>query len=312
MIEKLPKELLTKEYIINKLTSYEIASKYGCTATWISTLRKRHKIRIIRRYERNPKQNLLKKQREYICGSLLGDGSIQFGIAGNKRGNKNGFFSVSQICKPYIYFQYSVMMDFVNSEPSIYIDKRSDRKEMCRLRTISHPIFTNLYKEIYLCDIKTISSRWLQQLTPFSLAIWYMDDGSITKSHYQMRISTESFSFQEHLLLQEYFRKRWNIFVDIKPSPKEDKFVLLFRARERDKFFSLISQYIIPEMGYKISVGEKEWEKWTSFEIDYLRRNYFGRKTDWRKVLNNLNHSKCATLKKASYLGLATNNYSSK
>jgi len=308
MITKLSKKLLKREYLVDKLNSYKIALKYGCTAVWVNVLRRRYKIKTLKPYERNLRQNLSKRQQEYIYGSLLGDASIGFGIAGNKRGNKNGFLRTSQTHKAYVEFQFSVMQDFVKPNIGICLDKRPGRKEMYCLRTISHPIFTNLYKKIYLNDTKTISDKWLQHLTTFSLAIWYMDDGSITKSNYQMRISTESFGFQEHLLLQQYFREKWNIFVDIKPSPRERKFLLSFKSKERNKFFSLIQPYIIPGMSYKTHISERERKEWTPFEKDYLMRNYFGGKTDWGTVLKVLDHSKGAVMRKASDWGL-TNRY---
>ncbi len=308
MTVKLSKELLETEYLVNKLNSYEIAVKYGCTATWINILRRRYKIKTLRPYERNLKQSLSRRQREYIYGSLLGDGSMGFGIAGSRRGNKNGFFRVAQTHKGYVELQSLIMQDFIKSSLLVHLDKRPNRRGMYYFYTISHPIFTNLYKEIYPKGVKTVSNDWLRHLTPHSLAIWYMDDGSIARSNYQTRISTESFSFQEHLLLQRYFKRRWDICVDIKSSSRKGKFLLSFRAKERNKFFLLIKPYIISEMEYKICCSERKWNRWTSFEKNYLRQNYFGRKTNWKMVLKALNHSKQAIMRKASDWGL-TNKY---
>lgn len=305
---KISKDLLKTEYLINKLNRYEIGSKYGYTAVWINILRRKYKIRTIKPYERNLKQELSKKQQEYLYGSLLGDGSIKFGIAGNKRGNKNGFFSICQSCKTYAQFQYLIMQDFVKSTSGVYCEKRPDRKEMYCFRTISHPIFTNLYKRFYPNGVKTISFKWLKRITPFSLAIWYMDDGSITQSNHYMRVSTESFSYQEHLLIQEYFEKKWRIFLRIKSSPSKNKFVLSFKGKERDKFFKLIEPYILPDIRYKLYNNKSGWEEWTNSEIDYLKRNYLGWQTNWKNILQTLNHSKEAIYRKASYLNLTNRN----
>ena len=175
---------------------------------------------------------------------------------------------------------------------------------MYYFRTISHPIFTSMYRKIYLNGVKTIFSAWLNRLSPFSLAVWYMDDGSITQSNHQMRISTESFSYQEHLLLQRYFKKKWNILTDIKPSPREGKFLLNFKAKQSDKFFKLVEPYLLAGMKYKVYNNEGKWKEWTTFETSYLKRNYSSWRTNWNEVLQTLNHSKQAIQRKASYLNL--------
>jgi len=305
MAIKLSKKILETEYLINKLNSYEIASKYGCTATWVNILRREYKIRTINPYERNLKQELSRKQQEYIYGSLLGDGSIKFGISGSNRKNRNGFFSVSQVHKNYMYFQYSIMQDFIKSKTNtLYVDKRPNRKKIYYFRTISHPIFTNLYKRLYPNGIKTISSEWMSRITPFGLAIWYMDDGSIAQNNHYMRISTESFNYQGYLLIQKYFKRKWGIFVEIKSSPVKNRFFLSFKAKERDKFFKLIEPYILPDMRYKLYNNEGKWRIWTDSEINYLNQKYLSRQTNWQDVLQTLNHSKEAIYRKASYLNL--------
>ena len=203
-----------------------------------------------------------------------------------------------------IELKHLILSNFVKTKIKIYRDKRQNRRKIFYFSTISHPIFTKIYDDLYPSKIKTISKGWLEKLTPFSLAIWYMDDGSIVKSTHQMRISTESFSYNEHLLLKEYLKNCWNIEADIKNLPISNKFILSFKAKERDKFFKLISPFIIPEMQYKICKDLKEWKGWTSFEREYLKNNYIGSRIGWKKLLHVLNHSKQAIERKASYLGL--------
>lgn len=303
---RLSKDLLKREYISNKLNSYEIAEKYNCTATWINVLRRRHGIRTLKAYERNIRQKLSKKQQEYIYRKILGDGCIK---ADKGSPNKNAYLSISHTISQiaYVEFQNSVMKDFIKRE-MYYYEKRPNRQDMCGFRTISHPLFTDLYKKFYPNRVKTISNQWLNRLTPFSLAIWYMDDGSIAQGNHVMRISTESFSYQEHLLIQKYFAKKWDISADIKPSPKKGKFLLSFRAKERDKFFKLIEAYIIPGMRYKLYSNRGRWEEWTNSEIEYLKRNYSPWQNNWGEMLRVLNHSKEAIWRKASYLGLTRRN----
>lgn len=291
---------LKKEYLINKLDSYKIAEKYGCSATWINILRTKYGIQSLKTYERSESRNLSPKQRQLIYGSLLGDTTIKFG---GRTGNKNGFFSVSQTDKDLTLFKYEILKSFVNTEIKIYEDKRSNRKRVYYFNTISHPIFTSIYDKIYVNGIKTVSQGWLEELTPLSLAVWYMDDGSITQKNHQMRISTESFSFREHLLMKNYLKQKWGINPDIKNSPRQNKFILSFKSKERDSFFELIGHFIIPGMRYKIYKNLKPTTKWNVSEVAYLKKNYHGSRLNWNR-LSQLKRTKQSIQRKASYLNL--------
>jgi len=299
---KITSVILKKEYSDKKLTSYEIASKYGYSAVWINILRKRFKIPLVSPHQRNKTQRLSSLQKQYIYGGLLGDDCLKKPVR-----SKNAYLVISQnkIQKEYVVFKRNIMSDFVNTEIKYYKDLRKGRKGQFYFRTISHPVFTKIYKLIYGSGKKTVSSYWLEQLTPFSLAIWFMDDGSIARTTRQMRISTESFGKKELLLLTRLLRKKWNISPKIISSPIKGKFVLLFTASERDKFFSLIKSFVIPKMSYKLC-QESSWNKWSPSEIKFLTQNYTGWKKNWEK-LTILNHSKEAIARKASYLNLAFN-----
>lgn len=137
---KLTPEIVRQEYLENKLTSYEIGAKYGCSATWVNILRKKHGIRTLQPWERNEQQRLSPRQIEYIYGALLGDDCL-------KRYHTTG----------------------------------------------------NAY-----------------------------------------------------LLLQTFLADKWDLHPHIKPSQVDEKWVLYFHATERDKFFALISPYVVDCMRYKL------------------------------------------------------------
>lgn len=293
---------LQREYLKNKLTSYEIASKYGCSAVWVNHLRKKFKIHSLKPYQRNKGQKLSSIQKQCVYGGLLGDDCLKKPTVGH-----NAYLVISQnkTQEKYVIFKYSLMLDFVKSGIKFYKDKRKDRKGQFSFKTISHPVFTKIYERVYGSNKKTICTEWLQQLTPLSLAIWFMDDGSITRSTRMMRISTESFGKNELFLLKEFLNNKWNISPRIISSPKKGKLLLSFPASERDKFFSIIRPFVIPEMSYKLC-RQSKWRKWTISEIKFLRQNYKGWYKSWHK-LSVLNHSREAIARKASYLNLGTN-----
>lgn len=246
---KLTREVLWQEYVVDKLTSYEIAAKYGCSAAWVNVLRQEYGIRALLPWERNKQQVLSQIQTEYIYGSLLGDDCLK-----RNRVTDNAYLKVShaESQKEYVKFKYDIMHGFVMTDIKVHHDRRPDRQNQFAFHTISHPVFTNLYEEIYPSQKKTISAEWLERLTPFSLAIWYMDDGSLTQSNKHMRISTEAFTYREQSLVQTFLANKWNIHPTIKSSPAEGKWLLNFEAKERDKLFDLISPFMIDCMRYKL------------------------------------------------------------
>lgn len=246
---KLTVETVRQEYLVNKLTSYEIATKYRCSAAWVNTFRKRHCIRALEPWERNEQQVLSQRQTEYIYGALLGDDCLK-----RYHSTGNAYLSVSHSKSQaeYVKLKYEIMGGFVKSGIKVYHDRRPNRQDSVVFRTICHPVFTKLYEEIYPLRRKTICREWLEQLTPFSLAIWYMDDGSLTQSNGQMRISTEAFSYQEQNQLQSVLAEKWKIHPRIKPSQAAGKWILYFNAAERDKFFALVFPHMIDCMQYKL------------------------------------------------------------
>ena len=101
----------------------------------------------------------------------------------------------------------------------------------------------------------------LDKLTVQGIAIWFMDDGSFYKKDnedgtksicFDLRISTDSFSYEENQIICDFFREKYGI--NFYPYHKERKHNWIIRANKQAaiKFIDLIRPYIIPEMAYKI------------------------------------------------------------
>ena len=60
-------------------------------------------------------------------------------------------------------------------------------------------------------------------------------------------------SYNEHLLIQKYFKERWNIEVTIQKDGEQ--FMIYFPKKSKEKFAKLIKPYVIESMSYKI----KNW-----------------------------------------------------
>lgn len=132
----------------------------------------------------------------------------------------------------------------------------------CRF-TKSDPYFTYLRNLLYPNGIKVMTEEILNMLTPEGIAIWYMDDGSFYKKDnedgtksicFDLRISTDSFTWEENQLICDFFRDKYGINFYTYQYHKERKHNWIIRANKQAaiKFIDLIKPYVIPEMAYKI------------------------------------------------------------
>jgi len=194
-------------------------------------------------------QKLTRDQEQLIYGGLLGDLCMVL-PKGEKR---NAHLQINHSSKQaeYAQFKYSIIQDFVRTPPRL-INNRGWGNEIIVFTTLSHPQFTEIHKVCYQNGRKTLSLNWLEKIhSPFALAIWYMDDGALLGQR-SMTISTNSFSKEEHLILQRWLHDYWGITPTIKEDKRGRGCFLLFPAEERDKFFNVIRKHVIPSMQYKV------------------------------------------------------------
>ncbi|PIV41896.1 MAG: hypothetical protein COX92_00195 [Candidatus Nealsonbacteria bacterium CG_4_10_14_0_2_um_filter_40_15] len=120
--------------------------------------------------------------------------------------------------------------------------------------TITHPEFSRFRKLFYKRKKKVITNLILNRLTSFGLAIWIMDDGYYNKEHKFMDLYTMSFTYKEHLIIQNWFKKKYEFFPKINYHKQSDKYYLRFNFLDTQKLVNIIKPYIIQSMGRKIGL----------------------------------------------------------
>lgn len=206
---------------------------------------------IIRYNDKNKKlkENRLfnNEQISFLIGTLLGDSSI----------SKSG-----QIC----YTHCDTQKEYFDIKNKIFHGKGisyiSEGKGFSRKGNISHngysPINeqTRQLREMIYIDGKKSIRNIIDMIDEKSLAFWYCDDGHF--SGYNAQLYTCSFSYDDHILLKDLFKSKWDIDVDINvkkvkyKNENKEYYILNFRAKELEKLFNLISKYIPFSMQYKI------------------------------------------------------------
>jgi len=159
------------------------------------------------------KSFLLKKSEEIILGSLLGDGSLRI-----HKNYKNARFSFRHSIhqKDYFFWKVSQLKD-ISGENCYWESKDKDGLggKKLRYQSIANQELTDLYNLICKRGRLKIQRKWLNLLTPLSLVIWWMDDGSIIGNGRKGVFCTESFSYEDQKILVRYLKIVWKIEVHI-------------------------------------------------------------------------------------------------
>ncbi len=103
--------------------------------------------------------------------------------------------------------------------------------------------------------VKCVNQFLLDHITPVALAYWYMDDGSITQgdSYARPTLHTESFTREECQKLQDVLLERFGLVTEWKKrAKKEYGYIILKDQASADKFFALVSPWILTGFAYKL------------------------------------------------------------
>jgi len=139
-------------------------------------------------------------------------------------------------------------------------------------RTSVYPFFTHLRKKVFYPENrKRINQRILSKLTPFSLAVWFMDDGSLRKQKGSRRfiLCTGGYTIKENYLIKDFFLRKFGIKWRISFMRKTQPF-LHCGVREGLKFVKLIKPFIVPSMRYKINLNYQMLNK-SSLKAEILQ-----------------------------------------
>jgi len=177
------------------------------------------------------------RQHEAIIGSALGDGHIELP---GKYPRLRIEHSYRQ--KEYVDWKYAILKSLTWSAPK---EKVGFKRHNYFFNTLSIPQFVWYYKTF---GNRKIPEDIENHLTPLTLAIWFMDDGSVkSKQCRGVYLQTQSFSSQNLKRLQQALLGRYEIETNVVQDNR-----LYFPARTgARKLKKIILPYIQPCMKYK-------------------------------------------------------------
>ena len=188
---------------------------------------------------------LSQEQTQLVYGSLLGDANMN--ISGRCIHPRFCIrHSVNQAA--LVLAKYALLKDYTKTPPKV-VENGGWGGPIMAFTTLTSPDFDKSYLLCYPRGSKRISAEWLSLIAPKGLAWWFMDDGS--KQRTGVHLSTESFTRQENFALRRWLRGTWGLLPRVTHS-RRNLWCLRFGKRPAASFCSLISQYVLPEMRYKL------------------------------------------------------------
>ncbi|NMB92505.1 MAG: hypothetical protein GYA31_02690 [Parcubacteria group bacterium] len=236
--------------------------------------------------------------KEVILGSLLGDGSLEI-----HKPYKNPRFSFRHSIKQQEYFFWKVnQLKEISGEKCWWKQEKNGLGNiMLRYQSIATDSLMDLYKLTHKGKRLIVRRKWLNKLTPLSLAIWWLDDGSLITNGRRGVLCTDPFSYPEQKLMARYLYKVWNIKVAIGKIHREwdgkqtEYYRLWIRSSEElQKLLQIILPYVkvssmLPKvlLLYKNIDLQQRWisevQKATGFSQEVIEKYLYEKKSRWKK-----------------------------
>lgn len=192
---------------------------------------------------------LSKSQKEILVGLILGDGHLET-LNEGKTYRLKVEHSMQQ--REYLDWLYVNFKEWINKAPEVR--KRTSLGKIIEtygFTTYTSSILGFYAKQFYVNGKKIIPKTIDKIITPQSLAIWFMDDGSIkSKVHKALVIHTHGYSKDDLLLITKVLKSKFGLKIGLQK--QYDKWRLYVYSHSVDNFKKIISPYILPSMQYKL------------------------------------------------------------
>lgn len=198
---------------------------------------------------------LTEYQRQVLIGHLLGDGCLEIrGNAGRAR------LMVEQSFKQreFVEWLFEIFKEFTKTFPKEkdYLSSNSKgyfKKHSIYFSTLSFKQFYEIHKMFYSSKKKIIPDDIEDLLTPLSLTVWFMGDGSIKSKECNGRIiNTHGFTKPEIENLCRILNKKFALRTSIRR--QKDGLQIYISAKSAELLTKLITPYLLPSFYYKLPV----------------------------------------------------------
>ena len=198
---------------------------------------------------------------QIILGSLLGDGSLKI-----HKGYANARFSFRHSVKAEEYFHWKVdQLQGIASDKHVFVqtnDGGFSENDKLRFQSRALPELTEIYELTHKQHHFRIRRKWLNRMSALSLAIWWLDDGSLISNTRKGVFCTDSFDQDSVKRLAQYLQVEWNIQTHVAPvgrkrEGRQEKYWRLWirSTEELKKFLRIIMPHVrVEAMLYKVLI----------------------------------------------------------
>lgn len=260
--KKVNNEKLKELHLLN-YTDRELSKYFNCPNQWISI--KRRKLDLIENKSSSLIKELTNEEEEILLGLILGDGRL-IKTSSTKRAGTSGSVVHGLSQKEYIEW---LNLKLKRISTNIRLETNFNKNRNCIEKRYAFGINTHLclnkYYDLFYDSLKVkhLYSSIVQRLTPLSLAVWFMDDGSKTSSggYY---LCTNCFKIEEQKVAISILEKKFNLQITLHKTIK-DAYIMYISAKSAKQFEFIISPYIIPSMIYKLHNKVYKYKKFAEF-----------------------------------------------
>ena len=189
-------------------------------------------------------------QKSVLYGAILGDGFLQ------KTGEKNARLRLEHGYKQkdFLLWKVKMLAPFFQGKPK-YIQRIHPQTQKTyrywRIQSQAMPYLGRMRKIFYPEGKKQIPFDVAKNLTPISLAVWYMDDGYYYKRDKCSFLYLGNVSQAEAENVQKALKDNFGLLSRVKI--KKKGFAIYFSPEQTKNLHNAIRQYVIPLFDYKLS-----------------------------------------------------------
>lgn len=246
-----------------------------------------------------PYTSLSDRTKEIIFGSLLGDGSLKI-----QKGYAHARFSFRHSITQSDYFNWKVNeLKEISGISSVWQQKPDgwSAEKKLRFQSLALPALTEISALTHKKNQLHIRRKWLNMMSPLSLAVWWFDDGSIISNGRKGVFCTDSFDKKSVKTLAQYLRVVWKIETHVAPigrkrDGKQKQYWRLWirSTEELKKFLRIILPYVsvaslIPKILilYRDSQLQQRWisevETLSKFYKSEIENSLAIKKSKWKR-----------------------------
>jgi len=145
--------------------------------------------------------------------------------------------------RSYVDWKYRELQSFVSSPPRMR--SGNGGRIAYRFTTRSLPEFAAFYRLFYADGKKMIPDI---AVSPLALAVWFMDDGS--RSRTSAYLNTQQFPVSDQLRMIDILERQHGLLATL--NKDKEYYRIRIRVGSIERFKALVSDYVLPELRYKI------------------------------------------------------------